>query len=100
MNLEEAIKHCEEVAEKQEKRCSYYKEHDLQEYLPSESECAKEHRQLADWLKKLKAYEDGVEIIKEQMNDLKCCDMWDIANGMAFALELLGVKEEVGGDAE
>ena len=56
LTLDEAIKHCEEVAEKQEKRCSYYKEHDLQEYLPSESECAEEHRQLAEWLRELKTY--------------------------------------------
>ena len=44
MTLDEAIKHCEEVAEEQEEK----------ECL----ECAAEHRQLAEWLKELKAYKD------------------------------------------
>lgn len=38
MTLEEAIKHCEEIAEN---RCD---------------ECGTEHRQLKEWLKELQAY--------------------------------------------
>lgn len=38
MTLEEAIEHCEEIAEKM---CD---------------ECGMEHRQLAEWLKELQAY--------------------------------------------
>jgi len=42
MTLEEAIKHCEEVADN------------------NTCECAMEHRQLAEWLKELKAIRDIV----------------------------------------
>ena len=51
--LDEAIKHCEEKAEEKQKdyerACAYN--------LPSEGclECAEDHRQLAEWLKELKA---------------------------------------------
>lgn len=53
-NLESAIKHCEEVAEeniKQAKHCSIFG--DKQVGLEC-LECAKEHRQLAEWLRELK----------------------------------------------
>lgn len=55
MTLEEAIKHCEEVAEEQLALCemelciSPQHERDVRE-------CASEHRQLAEWLKELKKY--------------------------------------------
>ena len=58
MNLDEAIKHCEEVAEEQDMKAGF--ETDNQTYIMSEMEresyrkCAKEHRQLAEWLKELK----------------------------------------------
>jgi hypothetical protein len=42
MTLDEAIKHCEEVAEK----------------LCICDECAEEHRQLAEWLRELQAYRE------------------------------------------
>ena len=56
MDLSEAIKHCEEVAEeniKQAKHCSIFG--DKQVGLEC-VECAVEHRQLAEWLRELKAY--------------------------------------------
>ena len=53
MTLDEAIKHCEEVAEEQEEK----------ECL----ECAAEHRQLAEWLKELKAYRKAEKKILENM---------------------------------
>ena len=53
MTIDEAIKHAEEVAERNEIRASWFwgKEgyEDCIEY-------AKEHRQLAEWLKELKVY--------------------------------------------
>lgn len=75
LNLEEAIKHCEEVAEKQEikaksnlieidkiKADGILRLYDADEY-ESCMKCAKEHRQLAEWLKKLQAYEEAREEI-------------------------------------
>ena len=55
MTLDEAIKHCEEVAEELEeeavKGCC-----DDTEIVNNCYECASEHRQLAEWLRELKAY--------------------------------------------
>ena len=50
MTLDEAIKHCEEVANK----C---KTGHFSERIKA-MECSKEHRQLAEWLKELKAYRE------------------------------------------
>lgn len=48
MTIDEAIKHCEEVAERLEGKDGYA-------YTDSTcEECAKEHRQLAEWLRELK----------------------------------------------
>jgi len=67
MTLEEAIKYEEEVAEEQDKLCKQYD--NASRYFGSHNEdivsanakkclecfeCAKEHRQLAEWLKELK----------------------------------------------
>ena len=64
MTLNGAIKHAEEVAEEQDKLCKRYD--DASGYSRSHNEstraadakwcerCAKEHRQLAEWLKELK----------------------------------------------
>lgn len=56
-------------------------------------ECANEHRQIAEWLKKLGNYEDGIEKIKEQINCFKALEEWTEANAMEYALELLGVYQ-------
>ena len=45
MTIDEAIQHCEEVA-------------DTPCFTDEEAKCYSEHRQLADWLKELKAYRE------------------------------------------
>lgn len=65
MTLEEAIERCEEVAEELDMKADF--ETDNQTYAMSESErtelkeCAKDHRQLAEWLKELKAVHDEID---------------------------------------
>lgn len=52
LSLDEAIKHCNEVAERLESKNGYA-------YTDVTCvECTKEHRQLAEWLKELKAYKE------------------------------------------
>ena len=51
MTLDEAIKHCEEVAEN---------------VMHENAECAAEHRQLAEWLRELKELREDYEYTKEQ----------------------------------
>ncbi len=58
MTLDEAIKHCEEVAE----------EHTIYNFYggyESCDECAKEHRQLAEWLRELKEYRKVRRILSQ-----------------------------------
>lgn len=77
MDLDEAIKHAEEVAEQNE---AIYAEHCKMQakseskfkYEPKCKKCAEEHRQLAEWLKELKElrelktlYTDGLKAYKE-----------------------------------
>lgn len=63
MTIDEAIKHAEEVAEKNEKISLYTPV----EYIPADlsieqcQNCADEHRQLAEWLKELKSLKDKDE---------------------------------------
>ena len=63
MTLDEAIKHCEEVASK----CEFDTDWGMGNHFIDRSgvadviECAKEHRQLAEWLKQLKRYRDWME---------------------------------------
>lgn len=61
-DIDEAIKHCEEVAEELEKKVKPYQCESINKKLYEVNkkewdrclECAKEHRQLAEWLKELK----------------------------------------------
>jgi hypothetical protein len=55
LDLESAIKHCEEVAEEQEKLCKVNDSFNFSQ--PKWKECANEHRQLAEWLRKYQKIE-------------------------------------------
>jgi hypothetical protein len=55
MTLESAIRHCEEVAEEQDRLCKANDEFNFSQ--PKWRECAKEHRQLAEWLRKYQKIE-------------------------------------------
>lgn len=55
MTIEEAIRHAEEVAEQNEKDGDYAKRRGFNIYSDECQKCAEEHRQLAEWLKELKA---------------------------------------------
>ena len=79
MTLEEAIKHCEEVAEELDMKAGF--ETDNERYAMSESErkqckeCANEHRQLAEWLRELQIHRK----IHDVDSDLDiCCE--DLTN--------------------
>ena len=66
MTLDEAIKHYEGVAEELEKRVKPYQCESINKKLYEVNkkewddclECAEEHRQLAEWLRELKAYRE------------------------------------------
>lgn len=58
LELESAIKHCEEVAERQETNAKSLENGDDfdKSLITNCLECAREHRQLAEWLRELKKY--------------------------------------------
>lgn len=58
MTLDEAIKHCEEVAEENEGMCRVEEAMGLGLQNAEMMKCASEHRQLAEWLRELKAYKN------------------------------------------
>ena len=66
MTLDEAIKHCEEVVESCERGNPKKR---------SKAECASEHRQLAKWLKELKALRRNV---KRMFDDCDTCKYADV----------------------
>ena len=56
MTLEEAIKHCEEIAELKYDEGNEARLQEQDKYANECIDCAAEHRQLAEWLKELKKY--------------------------------------------
>ena len=72
MTLDEAIKHAEEVAELNEGQARVYKEQGDTMGSWSYEECAKEHRQLADWLKELKGLRED-EGVKDVFKNCHTC---------------------------
>lgn len=67
MTLDEAIKHAEEVAE------GYEKVKKFKAVTVEECRCAEDHRQLAEWLKELKALREVLNAwkIEEQKKEHK-----------------------------
>ena len=55
-SLDEMIKHYEKVAEDQEWMANHYDDDSMGKEMCLE--CAKDHRQLAEWLRELKAYKE------------------------------------------
>lgn len=68
MNLEDAIKHCEAVAEINENKAGWFFTKKGNPNYENCIECAKEHRQLVEWLKELKLYR---EMIPSESEDKK-----------------------------
>lgn len=65
MTLDEEIKHCEEVAEENEKECKLWEGGVTEAFKQKEEKlrkCASEHRQLASWLKELKALNENDDV--------------------------------------
>lgn len=66
MTIDEAIKYCEEVAEENEKNAKSINNI----YKKSCLECAKKYRQLAEWLRELKAYREFADwLVKAVLED-------------------------------
>ena len=74
MTLDKAIQHCEEVAEKQKYKAGEVG--GLQRQVCYE--CEADHRQLAEWLRELKAYKSFADWIAKKIVDT---EDWDANQG-------------------
>lgn len=73
LSLDEAIKHAEEVAEENEHQVAMKGKVNASVCL----ECASEHRQLAEWLRELKAYRErdkGYQLYTSMTNGSEYAD--------------------------
>ena len=99
MTLDEAIIHAEEVAERQETNANSFENGDDFEksLITNCLECAKEHRQIAEWLKELKAYWKREQ--KEIRN--RCPIVWEFGEGVIRCLTIIeDCLEEVKADGD
>lgn len=98
MTLAEAIKHCNEVAEKNEKKGKMIQNNfsklrrEQKQEIDSCLECASEHRQLAEWLLELRIYKRGIERIKDLRDGFKQIPLSLEASILDEVLELLGAE--------
>lgn len=95
MTLEEAIKHCLEVAEIKKSESEKAELQGCDRYSMKCEKCSTEHRQLAEWLKELKKY----RTLKYEVADWKAsisCDNTDYYTGYMSALSVFeGMIAEV-----
>lgn len=97
MNLESAIKHCEEVAYEQDMKAGF--ETDYQTYTMYEEErkryreCANNYRQLAEWLRELKAYRDDRGDCDYETLKIKLENAEDVIRGLQE--DLRDAREEL-----
>lgn len=85
MTLDEAIRHCEEVAESEEQKYKEWKgDYSHLKKIDSCLECAKEHRQLAEWLRELKAYREAREEIIRKRNSSQWSEL--VVHGFSHAI--------------
>ena len=77
MSLKEAIKHAEEVAKEKYENANFIANNPLGDKSKIQGciDCAAEHRQLAEWLKELKAVKD---LIRQHDDDSMPEDFWYI----------------------
>lgn len=82
MTIDEAIRHCEEIAEQNETQAEkigrQFIGSAMDKYATACRKCAAEHRQLAEWLTELKNRREVSEIEKRSIEKCdKCSDILD-----------------------
>lgn len=83
MTLDEAIRHCEEVAEEKEQEA---KEAHVLSGMDC-MECASEHRQLAEWLRELKAYREARDEIIRKRDSSQWSEL--VVHGFSHAIHTI-----------
>lgn len=86
MTLDEAIQHCEEVAQENERQfndCPMKYDGAYANNGKTACKCAEEHRQLAEWLKELKGYREA----KAKIESLPLA--WEYGQGVEDCLAII-----------
>lgn len=78
MTLEEAIKHCEEIAELKYDEGNEARLQEQDKYADECVVCAAKHRQLAGWLKELKERREKDEHYISNSDISDDSDLWDV----------------------
>lgn len=92
MKLEEAIKHCEEVAILNENTCKAKPDSNLKKY----KKCAEEHRQLAEWLKDYKRLLEQEPTTKNNLA-VDCIDRAQAQTEIQINARRYSIAKEFGG---
>lgn len=86
MTIDEAIRHCEEVAEQNEKKAEYRPRMDYYDEIESRTdclECAAEHRQIVEYLTELKELRvKFIQLEKDyvELEEINSKHMWETDN--------------------
>lgn len=113
LTLEEAIKHCEEVAKEQDKLATRYEDASgysrshIESLKTNESikcrECASEHRQLAAWLRELKRDREvltKLDAVIECYENCECCQGFREYPTSQFIKDVIRINKEVNADGD
>lgn len=100
LDLESAIKHCEEVADLCEYEASKYDMSDSYEshVACQEGKCAEEHRQLAEWLKDYQRLLKEIDEIKAEINYVGAHS--DYAIQICFSKAIAIIDKHIGKESE
>lgn len=102
MTLDEAIRHCEEVAEEEEKQANWLWSREGNPKYQNCVERAKKQRQLAEWLRKLNDIEHLVSVTEKLFKACLRDDSKDIVDGHEILYsehkQLREIFEEVNAD--
>ena len=93
MTIESAIHHCEEVEKNQEEACEWCGKNTppAQDF----KRCASEHRQLAEWLRELKAYRESWEELFSTVYEIKAnAESEDIQTIAEFLVNYMLILEK------
>ena len=93
ITLDEAIKHCKEVAEKNEEMCRVEELMGLGLQNAEMMKCAREHKQLAEWLTELKQFKE-----QEPCKDVMAIHTQGLAEGIRCAMCTNSIKSDRGCD--
>lgn len=104
MTLDEAIKHCEEVAKENEKFC--YKKGGKGGYFNEDTDwnnikCAEEHRQLATWLRELKKDREiltGLDAMIDRYENCESFQGFREYPTSQFVKDVIQINKEVNAD--